>query len=280
MTKAPFSVEWLSQSSQATPQGRSSRAEGLEGASSSSSSDGSQAQLAAPPGSRSGQPAGRERRPSGAQDTRRVPEPPSPQEHGVGSCPAGLAAPKRAWSTTEGGSDGEGSLSEGQTPEDSSSGGGRSTNSRRLRTAFSLEQISTLESSFKRHKYLGAAERRKLASKMQLSEVQIKTWFQNRRMKLKRQLQEMRPDPFHAVPFYSPLPFGPQSGPLSYVYSAPQQTFSRREAGIPSGITFPPMPAPTLDPRNTSGGQPGALWPMPMPYFMGYQDPRTVFMSV
>ncbi|NWI08818.1 VENT1 protein, partial [Crypturellus soui] len=59
---------------------------------------------------------------------------------------------------------------------------------RRLRTAFSAEQISTLESSFQRHQYLGAAERRKLAGRMQLSEVQIKTWFQNRRMKLKRQL--------------------------------------------------------------------------------------------
>ncbi|NXX47081.1 PV1 protein, partial [Tricholaema leucomelas] len=59
---------------------------------------------------------------------------------------------------------------------------------RRLRTAFSAEQISTLESSFQRQQYLGAAERRKLAGRMRLSEVQIKTWFQNRRMKLKRQL--------------------------------------------------------------------------------------------
>ncbi|NWV11874.1 PV1 protein, partial [Ptilonorhynchus violaceus] len=56
------------------------------------------------------------------------------------------------------------------------------------RTAFSAEQISTLESSFQRQQYLGAAERRQLAGRMRLSEVQIKTWFQNRRMKLKRQL--------------------------------------------------------------------------------------------
>ncbi|NXQ39854.1 VNT1B protein, partial [Catharus fuscescens] len=63
---------------------------------------------------------------------------------------------------------------------------------RRLRTAFSAEQISTLESSFQRQQYLGAAERRQLAGRMRLSEVQIKTWFQNRRMKLKRQLQELR----------------------------------------------------------------------------------------
>ncbi|NWV62722.1 PV1 protein, partial [Malurus elegans] len=68
-------------------------------------------------------------------------------------------------------------------PEEPCGRGGR-----RLRTAFSAEQISTLESSFQRQQYLGAAERRQLADRMRLSEVQIKTWFQNRRMKLKRQL--------------------------------------------------------------------------------------------
>ncbi|NXF32846.1 PV1 protein, partial [Nyctibius bracteatus] len=68
-------------------------------------------------------------------------------------------------------------------PEEPGGRGGR-----RLRTAFSAEQLSTLESSFQRQRYLGAAERRRLARRMRLSEVQIKTWFQNRRMKLKRQL--------------------------------------------------------------------------------------------
>ncbi|NXN67743.1 VNT1B protein, partial [Himantopus himantopus] len=68
-------------------------------------------------------------------------------------------------------------------PEEPGGRGGR-----RLRTAFSAEQLSTLESSFQRQQYLGAAERRRLAGRMGLSEVQIKTWFQNRRMKLKRQL--------------------------------------------------------------------------------------------
>uniref|UniRef100_A0A8B9UE18 Homeobox domain-containing protein n=1 Tax=Anas zonorhyncha TaxID=75864 RepID=A0A8B9UE18_9AVES len=90
-----------------------------------------------------------------------------------------------------------------ESPEEAAGRGGR-----RLRTAFSAEQIGTLESSFQRHRYLGAAERRKLAGRMRLSEVQIKTWFQNRRMKLKRQLQELRPEAFCGAP----LPYGPQSG--------------------------------------------------------------------
>ncbi|XP_039691854.1 homeobox protein VENTX [Pteropus medius] len=59
----------------------------------------------------------------------------------------------------------------------------------RMRTAFAAEQLSTLESSFQHRRYLGPLERRTLAQKVRMSEVQIKTWFQNRRMKRKRQLQ-------------------------------------------------------------------------------------------
>ncbi|ELK11788.1 Homeobox protein VENTX [Pteropus alecto] len=56
-----------------------------------------------------------------------------------------------------------------------------------MRTAFAAEQLSTLESSFQHRRYLGPLERRTLAQKVRLSEVQIKTWFQNRRMKRQRQ---------------------------------------------------------------------------------------------
>ncbi|NXN94613.1 VENT1 protein, partial [Rhinopomastus cyanomelas] len=59
---------------------------------------------------------------------------------------------------------------------------------RRARTAFTSEQVCRLEKNFQRQKYLGASERKKLAAALRLSEIQIKTWFQNRRMKLKRQI--------------------------------------------------------------------------------------------
>ncbi|XP_078496588.1 barH-like 1 homeobox protein [Lissotriton helveticus] len=92
---------------------------------------------------------------------------------------------------------------------------------RRIRTAFSSEQINGLEKTFKRQKYLSAQERRRLAAKLLLSEVQLKTWFQNRRMKLKRQLQDMQPDPYAAGPFYNALPYGHPNYAPFFQYATP-----------------------------------------------------------
>uniref|UniRef100_A0A8C0YEQ6 Ventral homeobox n=1 Tax=Cyprinus carpio carpio TaxID=630221 RepID=A0A8C0YEQ6_CYPCA len=65
---------------------------------------------------------------------------------------------------------------------------------RRIRTKFTPEQIDKLEKIFSKHKYLDAGERVKTALKLNLSETQVRTWFQNRRMKLKREVQDMRAD--------------------------------------------------------------------------------------
>ncbi|XP_034464481.1 ventral expressed homeobox [Hippoglossus hippoglossus] len=70
---------------------------------------------------------------------------------------------------------------------------------RRMRTKFTSEQINKLEEAFSKHKYLGATQRRKFAEKLNLSETQVKTWFQNRRMKLKREVQDVHPA-FLSVP--------------------------------------------------------------------------------
>lgn len=61
---------------------------------------------------------------------------------------------------------------------------------RRVRTKFSPEQINKLEKIFLKHKYLDSAERLKTAHKLHLTETQVRTWFQNRRMKLKRAVQD------------------------------------------------------------------------------------------
>jgi hypothetical protein len=58
---------------------------------------------------------------------------------------------------------------------------------RRSRTVFSQEQLSGLEEVFERQKYLTVSERIELSMQLGLSETQVKTWFQNRRTKWKKQ---------------------------------------------------------------------------------------------
>ncbi|XP_034538258.1 ventral expressed homeobox [Notolabrus celidotus] len=86
--------------------------------------------------------------------------------------------------------------SESEVGEDSE---GEATQQRRMRTKFTSEQINKLEKTFGKDRYLGAAQRRKIAERLRLSETQVKTWFQNRRMKLKREVQDLRPE-FLPVP--------------------------------------------------------------------------------
>ncbi|XP_027765375.1 homeobox protein vent1B-like [Empidonax traillii] len=256
MTKAPFSVEWLSQSSQALKSP-------TEGSPHRESSAGHR------PGSGSGPGSGSS--PGSSERSRE-------QSAGLRAGRSGRSREHVA-ATPAAGADGRPSGAGQPVPEEGPecSGpeepGGRG--GRRLRTAFSAEQISTLESSFQRQQYLGAAERRQLAGRMRLSEVQIKTWFQNRRMKLKRQLQELRTEPFCSPP----LPYGPQGGvvPLPLAYVARPSPLPRQGAAS-EGFTLAALPATALDLSSACRAQPVGFWAAPC--FVGYRDPRAFLLGV
>ncbi|KAL1137794.1 hypothetical protein AAG570_009490, partial [Ranatra chinensis] len=65
---------------------------------------------------------------------------------------------------------------------------------RKSRTAFTNHQIFELEKRFLYQKYLSPADRDEIAAQLGLSNAQVITWFQNRRAKLKRDMEELKKD--------------------------------------------------------------------------------------
>ncbi|XP_041968152.1 homeobox protein GBX-2-like [Aricia agestis] len=68
-------------------------------------------------------------------------------------------------------------------PMTCSSSSGRS---KRIRTIFTPEQLERLEAEFERQQYMVGPERLYLAHALQLTEAQVKVWFQNRRIKWRK----------------------------------------------------------------------------------------------
>ncbi|XP_017472326.1 PREDICTED: homeobox protein Hox-C5-like [Rhagoletis zephyria] len=59
--------------------------------------------------------------------------------------------------------------------------------SKRVRTIFTPEQLERLETEFERQQYMVGTGRHYLASTLNLTEAQVKVWFQNRRIKYRKQ---------------------------------------------------------------------------------------------
>ncbi|XP_037068742.1 NK1 transcription factor-related protein 1-like, partial [Pollicipes pollicipes] len=100
---------------------------------------------------------------------------------------------------------------------------------RRARTAFTYEQLVSLENKFKQTRYLSVCERLNLALSLNLTETQVKIWFQNRRTKWKKQ----NPGVDVNSPTVGPSPpFPPFSSP-SLLYPTGAQLHSFPGLGLP-----------------------------------------------
>ena len=61
---------------------------------------------------------------------------------------------------------------------------------RRSRTIFNTEQLEVLEQHFEKHKYPDVKHRKMISEEIGLPEERIQIWFQNRRAKDKRQMEQ------------------------------------------------------------------------------------------
>ena len=68
--------------------------------------------------------------------------------------------------------------------------GGSPAPRRPARTVFSAGQMAALEAEYAANRYLSTPQRRQLSQRLGLAEATVKVWFQNRRMKEKRQQSE------------------------------------------------------------------------------------------
>ncbi|XP_015604666.1 homeobox protein engrailed-1a [Cephus cinctus] len=112
---------------------------------------------------------------------------------------------------------------------------------RKPRQAYSAKQLERLEAEFKIDKYLSVSKRMELSKSLNLTEVQIKTWFQNRRTKWKKQLTS-RLKIAQRQGLFPPTYFPPAQYPLLPYYATPLMFGTPTSDDAPQSVT-------TLSPR-------------------------------
>ncbi|EHH50067.1 hypothetical protein EGM_00832, partial [Macaca fascicularis] len=160
----------------------------------------------------------------------------------------------------------------------------RAKKPRKARTAFSDHQLNQLERSFERQKYLSVQDRMDLAAALNLTDTQVKTWYQNRRTKWKRQtavglellaeagnysaLQRMFPSPY----FYHPSLLGSMDSTTAAAAAAAMYSSMYRTPPAPHPQLQRPLVPRVLIHGLGPGGQP-ALNPLSSP-IPGTPHPR------
>ncbi|XP_045131777.1 ventral anterior homeobox 2-like isoform X2 [Portunus trituberculatus] len=126
---------------------------------------------------------------------------------------------------------------------------------KRARTTFSGEQLAALEREFRRNQYLVGRERCLLATRLGLSETQVKVWYQNRRTKHKRDREREHESPAHGRPLLPPI-----TPPAPFTFSSPTTTSSLHalppKVCAPSPATLRSSVTFTAEPQR--GVQPAA----------------------
>ncbi|XP_074141652.1 homeobox protein notochord-like [Sminthopsis crassicaudata] len=98
----------------------------------------------------------------------------------------------------------QGPLTWGQADYLSKINGTPKASRKRSRTVFSSEQLDELEKAFLKQPYLVGMERTQLSQQLHLSETQVKVWFQNRRIKGRKQSLEQKKKKLSFSPPRSP----------------------------------------------------------------------------
>lgn len=197
-------------------------------------------------------------------------------------------------------------------PAESSTGSSPSPPSgRRPRTAFTAEQICSMERAFKRNAYLGTQDKAELCKKLNLSDKQVKTlteylfewlsffffltsfwefqlheflspfqirnWFQNRRMKLKRTMQDALAHACqaNAVPQFMHYPELQAYRPGPYPRFTPAAAVATPEGPTASSYfhqyspALPSVPTLSLDSYYQYNSLPGVVLPPATTPLMG-----------